>query len=183
MSKKNVESHLVKWVQTTYNTVSNSGIKSSSVGPKQHGSTQCHGYEPWLTANKSWQLCLPQGPTYVVCLWFSVIYGTCCFTVFALLKIIIPTLAHKSTRGMYIVRGHQITSSGAPHWEHWFQFYKYHEMVLPAPKECKHWINTHQWFKHINRNGLICAQRSKIKTSLLWPATYVPVKAEECGYL
>lgn len=130
--KKKLESHLVKWLQTTYNTVSNGSINSSSVGPKQHGSTQCHGYEPWLTANKSWQLCLPQGSNYAVCLWFSVVYVTCCFTVLALLNIIISTSAHKSTRGMHIVRGPQNASTGAPHWEHWFQFYKYYEMVLSA---------------------------------------------------
>lgn len=130
--KKRAVSHLVKWLQTTYNSVSNSGIKCMSVGPKQHGSTQCNGYEPWLTENKSWQLCLPQGSNYAVCLRFSAVYVTCCFTVLALLNITIPTSAHKSTRGMHIVHGPQNPSSGVPHWEHWFQFYKYYEMILSA---------------------------------------------------
>ena len=50
---------------------------------------------PRLTANKSRQLGLPPGSNYVVCLRFSVVYVTCCFTVLALLNIIIPTSAHK----------------------------------------------------------------------------------------
>lgn len=185
MSKKG-KTFLVKWLQTTYNTVSNSGIKSLFVGPKQHGSTQRYGYEPWLIANKSWQLCLPQGSNYAVCLWFSVIYVTCCFTVLALLNITIPTSVHKSTRGMYILK---IQAVELPIETTELSFININMVVcLPASRQCKHAVNTRkgktQRFKHTNRNRLIWAQRTKvlIKTLLLWPATYVPLKAEECGY-
>lgn len=53
----------------------------------------------------------------------------------------------------------------------------------PARGACKHEINTRQWFKRINRKRFIWVQRTQmlIKASLLWPATHVPVKAEECG--
>lgn len=134
-----VESHLVKWLQTTYITVSNSGIKGSSVGPKQHGSTQCHGYEPWLTANKFWQLCLPQGSNYAVCLWFSVVYVTCCFTVLALLNIIIPTSAHKSTRGMHIVRRLKMQAVELPTESTDFSFINIMRW-FGLPRACKHGI-------------------------------------------
>lgn len=46
-----VESHLVRWLQTIYNTVLNSGIKNLHVGPKQHESSATDMNPDYLPIN------------------------------------------------------------------------------------------------------------------------------------